>query len=169
MLGSKTGVNCVLENLITAELIKLVIPSLVIDEYDRNKDDVADKTRKRLSQEFKQVKSVINEFGGDEKDKAIEILNDVNARLPLLSEANYGTISRVETLIKESIQIPVSDTAKLAAVQRALEKKAPFHLSKNSVADAIIIEIFSEYISCNDSEESEFTFITTPSVSYGKS
>jgi len=149
-----------LENLITAELIKLVIPSLVIDEYDRNKDDVADKTRKRLSQEFKQVKSVINEFGGDEKDKAIEILNDVNARLPLLSEANYGTISRVETLIKESIQIPVSDTAKLAAVQRALEKKAPFHLSKNSVADAIIIEIFSEYISCNDSEESEFTFIT---------
>lgn len=112
-----------LENLVDTELVKLVIPNLVIEEYERNKDDVADKTRKRLSQEFKQVKSIISEFGGYEKDKAIEILNDVNARLPLLSEANYGTISRVEKLIKESIQVEVSDTAKLAAVQRALEKK----------------------------------------------
>ena len=149
-----------LESLVAAGLVKLVIPSLVIEEYDRNKGDVADKTRKRLSQEFKQVRNVIDEFGGAEKDKAIEILNDVNARLPLLSEANYGTISRVEVLIDESVQVPVSDSAKLAAVQRALDKKAPFHISKNSVADAIIIELFSEYISCNDSEENNFIFIT---------
>lgn len=149
-----------LESLVATGLVKLVIPSLIIDEYDRNKGDVADKTRKRLSQEFKQVKNVIDEFGGAEKDKAIEILNDVNARLPLLSEANYGTISRIEALINESILVPVSDTAKLAAVQRALDKKAPFHISKNSVADAIIIELFSEYVSRNDSEESDFIFIT---------
>ena len=66
-----------LESLVNSGQVTLVIPSLVIDEYERNKDDVADKTRKRLSQEFKQVKSVISEFGGDDKDKAIEILNDV--------------------------------------------------------------------------------------------
>lgn len=149
-----------LESLVNCGEVTLVIPDLVIDEYDRNKDDVADKTRKRLSQEFKQVKSVINEFGGDDKDKAIEILNDVNTRLPLLSEANYGTIARVEKLIKESVNYPVSDRAKLSSVQRALDKKAPFHISKNSVADAIIIELFSEYISDNDSEENVFIFIT---------
>lgn len=149
-----------LENLVNSGQVTLIVPSLVIDEYDRNKDDVADKTRKRLSQEFKQVKSVINEFGGDEKDKAIEILNDVNARLPLLSEANYGTIARVEKLIKESLNYPVSETAKLSSVQRALEEKAPFHINKNSVADAIIIELFSEYISDNCSEENIFVFIT---------
>ena len=32
--------------------------------------------------------------------------------------------------------------------------------TKNSVADAIIIELFSEYISDNDSEENVFIFIT---------
>lgn len=149
-----------LESLVSSELVKLVISDLVIEEFERNKDDVADKTRKRLSYEFKQVKSVISQFGGDEKEKAIEILDDVNTRLPLLSEANYATISRVENLIKESLQINVSDKTKILAVQRGLDKRAPFHINKNSVADAIIIEQFSEYVTSNDSDGNEFIFIT---------
>ncbi len=149
-----------LEELTSSGMIRLVISDLVIAEFNRNKKDVADKTRKRLSHEFKQVRNAVSEFGGEQKEQAIEVLNEVNSRLPLLSETNYATISRVEKLIETSLQIKVSDKAKIAAVERGIDKKAPFHINKNSIADAVIIEQFSEFVSGNQSENNFFFFVT---------
>lgn len=139
----------------------LLISKLVLLEYARNKDRIATKTAKRLSQEFKQVKNVVSEFAAPEiRQQTIDVLNDINHKLPLLSEANYSTINRVEKLIAISHKIPLSDAVKIAAAHRGLDKKAPFHISKNSVADAIIIEQFSEFIIENQSTENTFMFIT---------
>jgi len=150
-----------LEALIESDLVSLIVPDLVVNEFNRNKDSVADKTRKRLSDEFKQVKNIVREFGGEKKDQAIEILNEVNTRLPLLSEANYITISRVEKLIEDSMQITTSDDVKIAVTQRGMDKKAPLHLSnKNSIADAVIIEQFFEFVSNHQSEANTFLFVT---------
>ncbi len=118
------------EELVSAGSLRLVVPDLVVTEFERNKDEVAEKTRRRLSQEFKQVRGVVEEFGGNNKTYAIEVLNEVGSRLPLLSEANYATISRVERLIETSLKVQTTDAAKLAAVARGLDKLAPFHISK---------------------------------------
>ena len=149
-----------LEELVSTGNVRLVIPDLVVSEFNRNKDDVAEKTWRRLSQEFKQVRSVIEEFGGDNKENAIEVLKEVGSRLPLLSEANYATISRVEHLIEKSLKVEATDSAKLAAVARALDKRAPFHISKNSMADAVLIELFTEFVTNNQSGGDTFVFVT---------
>ena len=111
-----------IEELTSSGMANLVIPELVKIEFERNKDDVADKTRRRLSYEFKQVKNAVSDFGNEQKEQAIEVLNEVSSRLSLLSEANYATISRVEELINDSLQVKISDSAKIAAVQRGLDK-----------------------------------------------
>ena len=134
-----------LEELIDSNVVTLVVPDLVIAEYERNKEDVANKTTKRLSQEFKQVKAVVSEFAGENQASTLEVLDDINARLPLLTDANYVTINRVEKLIDSANKVSISERSKIASVQRALDKKAPFHINKNSVADAVIIEQFSEF------------------------
>lgn len=134
-----------LEELVRTKIAKLVVIDLVAQEYERNKEEVANKTAKRLSQEFKQVKAVVSEFAKKNKAQAIEVLNDINARLPLLTDANYATINRVERLIESAEKISISERSKIAAIQRGLDKKAPFHISKNSVADAVIIEQFYEF------------------------
>jgi hypothetical protein len=134
-----------LEELVNSNVVTLVVPDLVIAEYERNKEDVANKTTKRLSQEFKQVKAVVSEFAGENQASTLEVLDDINARLPLLTDANYVTINRVEKLIDSANKISISERSKMAVVQRALDKKAPFHINKNSVADAVIIEQFSEF------------------------
>lgn len=149
-----------LEELISADSVQLVVPDLVVTEFARNKDDVAEKTRRRLSQEFKQVRSVVEEFGGNNKANAIAVLKEVGSRLPLLSEANYATISRVERLIETSLKVKTTDAAKLAAVARGLDKRAPFHISKNSTADAIIIELFAEFVARESSSGDSFLFVT---------
>jgi len=148
-LAERRGMNAysALEELVSSNSVKLVLADLVIDEYERNKESVAKKTAQRLSQEFKQVKAVVNEFAGEKQGATIDVLNDINARLPLLTEANYATIHRVERLIESAVVTPVSEHSKIAAIQRGLEKRAPFHINKNSVADAVIIEQFFEFMS----------------------
>ena len=148
-----------LEELVNAGTVKLVVTDLVAQEYERNKEDVANKTTKRLSQEFKQVKAVVSEFANENQAQVIDVLNDINARLPLLTDANYSTIYRVEKLIESAERISISERSKIAAVQRGLDKKAPFHISKNSVADAVIIEQFHEFSQSVNNTDSCF-FIT---------
>jgi hypothetical protein len=148
-----------LEEMVDAGIAKLVVTDLVEEEYERNKEDVANRTARRLSQEFKQVKAVVSEFAGENQERTIEVLNDINARLPLLTAANYTTIHRVEKLIESAKRISISERSKIAAVHRGLEKKAPFHISKNSVADAIIIEQFHEFSQGIESTDSSY-FIT---------
>lgn len=58
------------------------------------------------------------------------------------------------------MQVTISDSAKLRAIQRGIDKKAPFHISKNSSADAVIIEGFSEFVSNNQSVDNTFIFVT---------
>ena len=106
-----------LEALTSSKTIKLVIPDLVITEYEKNQDEVANRTVKRLSYEFKQVKNIVNEFATDSKQQAIDVLNDVSSRLPLLSEANDSTINRVEKLIEDALTIDITDSSKIAAVR----------------------------------------------------
>lgn len=149
-----------LEELVASGVITLVVTDLVVEEYERNKEDVANKTAKRLSQEFKQVKAVVSEFADDKQAETIDVLNDINARLPLLTDANYVTIHRVERLIESAKKISISERSKVAAVQRGLDKRAPFHISKNSVADAVIIEQFYEFSQGVDSESACCFFIT---------
>lgn len=57
------------------------------------------------------------------KAQTIEVLNDINARLPLLTDANYATINRVERLIESAEKISISERSKIAAIQRGLDKK----------------------------------------------
>lgn len=149
-----------LEELVSSGVITLVVTDLVVDEYERNKEDVANKTAKRLSQEFKQVKAVVSEFANDKQAETIDVLNDINARLPLLTGANYVTIHRVERLIESAKKISISARSKVAAVQRGLDKRAPFHISKNSVADAVIVEQFYEFSQGVDRESDSCFFVT---------
>lgn len=56
-----------LEHLVQNDAIKILLPDLVRMEYERNKDRVIQATRKRLANEFRVVKGVIESFGGDGK------------------------------------------------------------------------------------------------------
>lgn len=54
-----------IEYLVEQGVVAVLLPALVQEEFERNKDRVADQTRKRLSQECKLVKEVLASFGGE--------------------------------------------------------------------------------------------------------
>jgi hypothetical protein len=149
-----------IENLVRDGCIKILLPDLVRAEFERNKERVIDATRRRLSTEFRVVKGAIESFAGDGKGAALEALDDLNLRLPILSEATHSTSNRVLKLFDTALEIPISDTAKIRAAERAIAKKAPFHRQKNSGADAVLAEAFHEFRTAHAGEYDTFRFVT---------
>lgn len=149
-----------LEHLVEDGSIQILLPDLIRTEYERNKDKVVEATRKRLASEFRVVRGVVESFGGEGKEAALEALNDVNHRLPILSEATHNTVQRVFKIFDMACEVTISDSAKIRAAERAILKKAPFHKHKNSVADAVLAEAFNEFRASHASEYETFRFVT---------
>src|SRR5208282_3414014 len=63
-----------------------------------------------------------------------------NRRKPVALRAQ-AHIQRIEKMFAATTVIETSDAVKLRAAQRAVEKLAPFHRGKNSMGDAILVEI----------------------------
>lgn len=134
-----------LEQLVTSGQATVVVPDLVEAEFTRNRDRVLESTRQQVGSEFQKVKNIVNAYGGKNKSATINELNDIGSRLPILTEVTGYMADRLTTLMKSGWQLSVSEDIKLKAVDRALNKLAPFHKSKNSVADAILIEMFHDF------------------------
>jgi PIN domain len=68
-------------------------------------------------------------------------------------------IHRIGKLFAAATVIETGDGVKLRAAQRAIDKRAPFHRDKNSIGDAILIEIYRDVLS-GVSEGAKYAFVT---------
>ena len=131
----------VIEELVKRNELTLIVPKIVVDEFARNKDKIIKESSQSLSSVLKRVKDVVDKFGDPKKKKAVlEQLNNVDYKIPSLGETAIVSVTRIEKLLKGGTIIEATDDIKLRSVQRAIEKRAPFHRQKNSINDAIIIE-----------------------------
>jgi len=81
--------------------------------------------------------------------------------LPIVGGAAAETLDRIEGLLtRRGIRVPTTDGAKLRAAQRAIDKRAPFHRDRNSMADATLIELYAEYMADADKPGRRFAFVT---------
>lgn len=150
-----------LEEFIKEDEVSLIIPEIIITEFNRNKERVVSDAGKSLSSHFDKVKEMIVTHGGEKnKELIISQLNDLNHKIPTFGESIFSSIQRIEKLFLKSEIIKITDEIKLRSVQRAIDKKAPFHLSKNSIGDSMIIESFLDYKMKNDSQEFKLMFVT---------
>ena len=141
--------------------VTLLLPEIVVTEFARNKDRVIADTGKSVSNHFKKVREMVAEHGSPvNKDILLSQLNDIDKKIPTLSESAFNTVVRIEAMMKSAEVIAMSDEIKLRAVQRAIDKKAPFHLAKNSIGDAIILESYNEYKVQNIAQEFGLIFVT---------
>lgn len=77
-----------------------------------------------------------------------------------MGEKANDLIIRIDQLLNNSTIIETSYNIKIRAAQRAIDKKAPFHLKKNSINDAILIEIYADCIKDKSSKGIRFAFVT---------
>ncbi|MBP1862152.1 PIN domain-containing protein [Rhizobium herbae] len=151
-----------IEDLVDADAIQLIVPETIPSEFARNKDRVVDDTRRGLSSHFKRVREAITQFGeNDTKSAALLTLTEIDHKLSINGDMAKRTVETIEKLFVTGPTIDVSDSAKLKAADRALAKIAPFHLAKNSMADAIHLEVYAEAMAAETDQETAFVFVSS--------
>jgi len=150
-----------IEDLINAKAIELIMPQVVLDEFARNRDRVVEGSKRSLSSYFKRVREAVAQFADDEKKvETLDQLDEIDHKIAMTSEVSKRTLETIENLMATSTAIATSDVVKIKAAERALAKIAPFHLSKNSVGDAVLIEIYAEAVATEANADDEYVFVT---------
>lgn len=137
-----------LERLIYENKVTILLPTIVKDEWYRNKKEaIINYTNKILKEKIKNIESLKKSF-------CEESLNDLNRCITSINDNSFkfeenvaGRIERVEKIFNYSStnNIIYTDNVKQKAVQLELNKEAPFH-HKDSMADALILFSAIDYV-----------------------
>jgi hypothetical protein len=152
----------VVEELLRLGMVSVIVPQVILDEFQRNRERIAKDSAKSLSTHFRLVKEAVGKIGGDRKKVNIVLshLDDVGHKIPIIGGHAVNTLDRIEKLLTASPIIETSDAVRLRAAQRAIEKKAPFHRGRNAMADAILIETYADCVRDKAMSGVRFAFVT---------
>ncbi|TBH28214.1 hypothetical protein ELG63_36625 [Rhizobium leguminosarum] len=151
-----------IEELTRVGTVALIIPEQVVFEFDRNKERVKDSRKASLVAAVKRFREILGQIASaDERDKAYEMVNRLQHKLSLTVDTSENVVTRIFTLMAVEPVIPTSDAVKLRAADRSLAKTAPCHMTKNSIADAIILEAFLEAVAADGDADGKHYFITS--------
>ncbi|RQT94465.1 hypothetical protein DF146_20565 [Burkholderia cenocepacia] len=149
-----------LEDLVDSGKVELVVPQQVLDEFNCNKARIIDEARRGLQSHFRLVRQAVTRFGDDaRKADLLAGLNEVDRQIGIDGDTVGGTIERIDKLLRRTPARETSADVKQRVTERALAKKAPYHRSKNSVGDAIIVEMYVDVVS-TASDDAPCAFIT---------
>ncbi len=136
----------VLEELIRQNRVDIILPRTVLDEFTRNRARVTEESGRNLSGVLKRAKEAVNRLGDPKRKRiALELLNDVDYKIPSLGEAAQDTLDRIDKIFSSSTIVETSADVKLRAAQRGIERRAPFHRQRNGIDDAILIETYADF------------------------
>jgi hypothetical protein len=150
-----------LEDLVAAGEIELIVPQVLLDEFARNKERVAIDATRSLQSHFNLVRDAVNRFGEEsEKAATLKSLNEVDHAAIMRGEAVNDSISRIEKLLASVAALPLTDEVKARVTDRAIANRAPYHRSKNSAGDAILIEIYADHVAADRPADMRLAFVT---------
>lgn len=141
--------------------LELILPSIVVDEFGRNKERVIAESKRSLSGHFRLVREAIVQFAPEEgREAALSQLQEVDHRIAIGGEAINDAIEIIEKLFARAIKIELTNTVKARAADRAIAKLAPFHRQRNGMDDAILIETYIDAIAARADAEDVYGFVT---------
>jgi PIN domain len=143
---SQRSLLSALEDLVRMGQVALITPKLVIDEFKRNRDRVVEDAGRGIGSTLRRAKEILAKFGDEkERDAAIRQITEVDQKSVNYKDAAQEGVKRIEALFEKSTIVKTSNEIKVKAAERAIKGKAPFHRQRNSMNDAILIELFGEH------------------------
>jgi hypothetical protein len=126
-----------IEQWISNGSITLLLPEVILQEWERNKKNEFDKQKKRLNEFFEFANNVLPSafFTKYKNQDSQEVIID-------------SQLQRIEKLLSGCKRIPLYDEVKQRVIQNGIERKAPSH-SKGSIGDAVIVFSLIEYAKKN--------------------
>lgn len=143
--------------------IRLLVPAVVIDEFERNRDRVETTMTTTVAQRFKLMKQDLGDYGGRDYEQALGVIEGLAHEVPLIGAMTTRNFGDVLDLLRDGVMPDPTNEQRSRVVQRGLDKRAPFHRSRNSVADALLIEMYASAAGVVDLAKDPHAFVTTNS------
>jgi hypothetical protein len=153
-----------MRQLVEWEQLELLVPALVVDEYERNRSRVEASMTASVAERFRLLKADFADYGSD--DDAAEALSRLAFQTPLIGAMATRNFDDIAALLVQGRRLEATAAESQAVVQRALDKQAPFHRAKNSVADALLIECYASAVRDVDLGDEPHGFITSNSQDF---
>lgn len=151
-----------IEELIMAGEITLIVPEQVLFEFDRNKERVKHARKNTLLATVKRFREALTQIDSDdERDKAMDAVTAIDHKLALTADTSERVIERILGLMAKAPVTAITDGIMLKAATRSLNRSAPCHQTKNSIADAIILETYLAAIAADTDPEAQFAFVSS--------
>lgn len=144
--------------------VELLVPTVVIEEYARNRERVEATMTTNIAQRFKQIKQDLCEYGNDEND--VRTIEDLARHVPLIGAMTTRNFNEVLELLQTGRELAATEVLERAIVSRGLQKQAPFHRGRNSVADALLIELYAAALAEADLDTDSYAFVTSNSQDF---
>jgi len=146
--------------------VELIVPSLVIDEFERNRERIETSMTASVAQRFKLIRQDLDDYGGAGNEDALRVIEDLARHVPLIGAMTTRNFDEVLELLRAGRVVEPTAATFAAAIERGLAKQAPFHRSRNSVADALLIELYAANVNSVDLGREPHAFITSNSEDF---
>lgn len=145
-------------------LLQLLVNDIVREEFDRNRPRVETSMSASIAERLRLIRKDLVDFGGSDRDELLQILDWMAHQVPLIGALATRNFDAILELLDKGHMLQPSPEEADRVVRRGLEKKAPFHRSRNSVADAMLIELYATAVGQAKGEDDDsFAFVTSNS------
>jgi hypothetical protein len=133
------------------ERLELLVPQVVIDEFERNRPIPEARVAQSVADRFRELRRDLHEYA--DPDRLAAWLDEMTHHVPLISAMTLQNFREISELLAAGRRLEPTAANHEQVIRRALEKRAPFHLPKNSVADALLMELYRSALDRFDSDE----------------
>jgi integrase len=150
----------VIDEMIRRGVLELIVPKLAIDEFHRKRESIVQSRETGLQPHIRAVRDAARRMGGNKKALAsfLAYLETISSNAPVDAGETSQALSRIERWLESSPVIEQTDAIQNAAIQRGIDKRAPFQ-DKNGMADAILIETYAQCVR-KDQADTGYVFVT---------
>jgi hypothetical protein len=138
--------------------LTLLVPALIIEEFDRNRQRSEMAVTASVLHRLRQLRRELREYAGEKHEHVW--LAETEQHIPLVNAMVPQNFREIGELLRAGTILEPTASENARAVQRGLDKTAPFTSDKNSMADALLIEIYASRVSEADSSD-VYAFITS--------
>lgn len=146
--------------------VELLVPALVIEEFERNRERIEASMTASDAQRFKLIKQDLEDYGGADMKQTVEVIADLARDVPLIGAMTTRNFDEVLELLRTGRRLEPTDAEHRGVVERGVSKRAPLHRSRNSVADALLIELYATAAHASDLSRNPHAFFTSKSADF---
>ena len=139
--------------------LELLVPSLVTEEFDRNRPRSEMAVTTSVLDRLRQLRRELRQYAGARHEDVW--LTETAQHIPLVNAMTPQNFSEIDQLLRAGTRLDPGDAEYANAVQRGLDKRAPFTSDKNSIADALLIEIYAAQLTATAATTDVHAFVTS--------